>query len=162
MIRNHPHRVTPGPGRLPTPGVGNRPGGVESGSMRSIKALVSVALGLAFCAGTAAASAPIWDPDAAGSGPILSVSITKDARAAPRSTGGEAALQVEQEKPKRAKGKAPANFSATVPVYFHVVTDGRTGSLTNSQIALRSASSTTPSPVARAARTRGSHSCWQE
>jgi hypothetical protein len=42
--------------------------------------------------------------------------------------------QVHADLPARAKNKAPANFSATVPVYFHVITDGATGSLTNSQI----------------------------
>jgi hypothetical protein len=42
--------------------------------------------------------------------------------------------QVHADLPARAKGKAPANFTATVPVYFHVITDGPTGNLTNSQI----------------------------
>jgi hypothetical protein len=37
--------------------------------------------------------------------------------------------------PASAKGKAGQRFSATVPVYFHVVTDGATGALTNDQIA---------------------------
>ena len=36
--------------------------------------------------------------------------------------------------PAAARGKAGANFRATVPVYFHVVTDGSTGSLTSAQI----------------------------
>jgi hypothetical protein len=42
--------------------------------------------------------------------------------------------QVHADLPARAKGKAPANFSATVPVYFHVITDGSTGDLTSSEI----------------------------
>ena len=42
--------------------------------------------------------------------------------------------QVHADLPAKAKGKAPANFSASVPVYFHVITDGATGSLTNSQL----------------------------
>ena len=37
--------------------------------------------------------------------------------------------------PASAKGKAGARFSASVPVYFHVVSDGSIGSLTNAQIA---------------------------
>ena len=37
--------------------------------------------------------------------------------------------------PASAKGKAGRNFKATVPVYFHVVTDGATGALTDAQIA---------------------------
>jgi hypothetical protein len=42
--------------------------------------------------------------------------------------------QVPQDMPASAKGVAKANFSATVPVYFHVITDGATGALTNKQI----------------------------
>src|SRR5688572_9480639 len=41
-------------------------------------------------------------------------------------------VQVHQDLPASAKGKAGADFSATVPVYFHVVTDGAIGSLTRS------------------------------
>jgi Pregnancy-associated plasma protein-A len=41
--------------------------------------------------------------------------------------------------PDSAKGKAGARFSATVPVYFHVVTDGSIGSLTDRQIAAQMA-----------------------
>ena len=36
--------------------------------------------------------------------------------------------------PAAAKGRAGKAFRATVPVYFHVVTDGATGALTNAQI----------------------------
>jgi Pregnancy-associated plasma protein-A len=43
--------------------------------------------------------------------------------------------QTHVDLPASAKGVAKANFSATVPVYFHVVTDGATGALTNRQIA---------------------------
>ena len=39
-----------------------------------------------------------------------------------------------QDLPARAKGKAPANLSATVPVWFHVITDGSIGNLTSQQI----------------------------
>ncbi len=42
--------------------------------------------------------------------------------------------QVHADLPASARGKAPANFSVTVPVYFHVITDGATGNLTSSQI----------------------------
>src|SRR3954451_16057582 len=37
--------------------------------------------------------------------------------------------------PASAKGKAGKRFKATVPVYFHVVTDGAIGRLTDAQIA---------------------------
>ena len=43
--------------------------------------------------------------------------------------------QVAKDLPASAKGKAGADFTATVPVYFHVVTDGATGAVTNRQIA---------------------------
>jgi Pregnancy-associated plasma protein-A len=42
--------------------------------------------------------------------------------------------QVHGDLPASAKGRARATFSTTVPVYFHVITDGATGSLTNRQI----------------------------
>jgi hypothetical protein len=42
--------------------------------------------------------------------------------------------QVHVDLPASAKGRAPANFSTSVPVYFHVITDGAVGSLTTRQI----------------------------
>ncbi|NJD27811.1 MAG: zinc metalloprotease [Chloroflexi bacterium] len=36
--------------------------------------------------------------------------------------------------PARARGKAPADFSVTVPVWFHVITDGSAGQLSDQQI----------------------------
>ena len=43
--------------------------------------------------------------------------------------------QVHQDLPAGAKGKAPSDFTATVPVYFHVVTDGSLGALTDAEVA---------------------------
>jgi hypothetical protein len=43
--------------------------------------------------------------------------------------------EVHEDLPATAKGKAGKNFKATVPVYFHVVTDGATGAVTDDQIA---------------------------
>ena len=43
--------------------------------------------------------------------------------------------QVHADLPGSAKGKAGPRFRATVPVYFHVVTDGSIGALTGEQIA---------------------------
>jgi Pregnancy-associated plasma protein-A len=43
--------------------------------------------------------------------------------------------EVHADLPASAKGKAGESFSASVPVYFHVVTDGSIGALTNRQIA---------------------------
>jgi Pregnancy-associated plasma protein-A len=42
--------------------------------------------------------------------------------------------QVHRDLPASAKAQAGENFSATVPVYFHVITAGSTGSVTNAQI----------------------------
>lgn len=53
--------------------------------------------------------------------------------------GGEAREpelgQTSKDLPASAKGKAGPKFAATVPVYFHVVTDGATGNVTDAQIA---------------------------
>jgi hypothetical protein len=43
--------------------------------------------------------------------------------------------QLHADMPASAKGKAPRTFKVTVPVYFHVITDGTTGALTSAQIA---------------------------
>jgi hypothetical protein len=42
--------------------------------------------------------------------------------------------QTHADLPASAKGEAASNFSALVPVYFHVVTDGAIGALTTRQI----------------------------
>ena len=42
--------------------------------------------------------------------------------------------QVRKDMPASAKGKAGADFSATVPTYIHVITDGGVGNLTAKQI----------------------------
>jgi hypothetical protein len=42
--------------------------------------------------------------------------------------------QARSDMPASAKGLAPADFTATVQVYFHVVTDGALGNLTTRQI----------------------------
>jgi hypothetical protein len=42
--------------------------------------------------------------------------------------------QVHEDLPASARGRARATFRTTVPVYFHVITDGATGSLTSRQI----------------------------
>jgi Pregnancy-associated plasma protein-A len=101
--------------------------------MRSIKVLAAVVFGLAVCAGSAQASAPGSICDPVGSGSFLTDSLAGGA--AGRGAVREPRLdQAHQDLPKKAKGEAGASFSTTVPVYFHVVTDGRIGSLTNAQI----------------------------
>ena len=51
-------------------------------------------------------------------------------------TAREPALNERHEDlPASAKGKAGPAFRATVPVYFHIVTDGATGAVTDAQVA---------------------------
>ena len=58
-----------------------------------------------------------------------------DQRQAGHQSGAiETRLAAHQDLPASAKGKAGDGFEVTVPVYFHVVTDGTTGALTNAQI----------------------------
>jgi hypothetical protein len=56
--------------------------------------------------------------------------VDSDGRVREKDTG-----QVVRDLPKAAKGRAPSNFSVTVPVYWHVVTDGAAGAVTDAQIA---------------------------
>ena len=42
--------------------------------------------------------------------------------------------QVARNVPEAARGRAPSDFSVTVPVYWHVVTEGAAGAITDSQI----------------------------
>ena len=43
--------------------------------------------------------------------------------------------QVADPMPASAVGKAPADFSATVPVYFHIITDGTLGNVSDRDVA---------------------------
>ena len=42
--------------------------------------------------------------------------------------------QLAEDLPASARGKAPGRFRVTVPVYFHVISDGSTGNVSNSAI----------------------------
>ena len=61
-----------------------------------------------------------------------------DQEVAPQGRGGKVRekdlAQTHADLPASAKGKAPANFATTVPVYFHVITNGSLGNLTATQI----------------------------
>ena len=76
--------------------------------------------------------------------------VGRDGVAREKDTG-----QPHKDLPARAKGKAPANLSATVPVWFHVITDGSLGNLTSQQINAQVAVLNTGSAAARVATTAG-------
>ncbi len=42
--------------------------------------------------------------------------------------------QTHRDLPNHAKGRAPSGFGVTVPVWFHVVTDGAVGNLTDREV----------------------------
>ena len=102
--------------------------------MRGVKLVAALALALAVYAaamvGTASGAlareaAQVWNcgPEAAalvGRGGIVREPDLGEAHA---------------DLPASAKGKAGKKFKSTVPVYFHVVSDGSSGNLTNAQIA---------------------------
>jgi len=89
---------------------------------------------------TTGAVAPVGAAAAAAS-PFCSASdlVNAESSAAISTRGGDAREpdlgQVHEDLPAEAKGKASSNFSVTVPVYFHVVTDGATGALADRHIA---------------------------
>ena len=97
--------------------------------------MASVVLGLALGAPAAQASSPASICDPVGTGSVFSDSVTAAGGAAGRGVVREPDLgQVHENLPASAKGRAGKRFSGTVPVYFHVVTDGNTGALTQTQI----------------------------
>ena len=103
--------------------------------MRTPRVVASVVLGLALGAPAAQASTPASICDPVGTGSFFSDSVTAAGAAAGRGAVRDPDLgQVHEDLPGSAKGRAGKRFSATVPVYFHVVTDGSTGALTQTQI----------------------------
>jgi pregnancy-associated plasma protein-A len=106
--------------------------------MRTKRAILAmagavVAVGLAPAGAAAAEPFPYCDPMSAGTRALLTGSTGAIA-----GRGGEIREpelnQTHQDLPASAKGKAPNRMTTTVPVYFHVVTDGSTGALTSKQI----------------------------
>jgi len=106
-----------------------------------------VAIATALCAAVVAASAQGAGtvgvgPDFSICDPVGGVSLlageAEDSLAARGGGGGprEPDLgQPHEDLPASARGRAGSDFGVTVPVYFHVVTDGAKGNLRDSQIA---------------------------
>ena len=101
-------------------------------------ALAALCLSLAgpATASPTASGMPAWacSPEeiaaaGAGSGAEARGGVEGQALVRDKDTG-----EAVRDLPKEAKGRAPSNFSVTVPVYWHVVTDGTAGAVTDTQI----------------------------
>jgi hypothetical protein len=111
--------------------------------MRIAKSLSVLAVsGLTYAAVGVLPAAVVANPAAAASSVFCSASdlvngVSQSAAVSGRgSDAREPDLgEVHEDLPATAKGKAGKNFKVTVPVYFHVVTDGATGAVTSDQIA---------------------------
>ena len=104
--------------------------------MRRVRALPAIAAIMLISTGAGASSGPV--ALAAGS-PFCDPAVST-ARLEPGAARDDGARepdlgQVHEDLPAAAKGKANQRFRATVPVYFHVVTDGATGAVTDADIA---------------------------
>jgi hypothetical protein len=102
--------------------------------MRGVKLILTLALALAVYAaamvgtasgGLAREAAQVWNCDPEASALVGRGGIVREPDLG----------DVHGDLPASAKGKAGKNFKATVPVYFHVVSDGSIGNVTNAQIA---------------------------
>jgi hypothetical protein len=109
--------------------------------MRKARSMVVAGLSLALYA--AVAGAPALADEHSGASfcdPLANPATAFSATAgAIQGRGGDIREpdlgEVHADLPASAKGKAGKAFRATVPVYFHVVTDGATGNVTGAQIA---------------------------
>jgi len=112
--------------------------------MRRVRAALGFAAATAVYAALATAPASgallasttnICDPLAGGS-LLASASASTAGIAGRGGMGREPDLgEIHQDLPASAKGKAGSKFRATIPVYMHIVTDGKVGNVTDAQIA---------------------------
>jgi hypothetical protein len=77
-----------------------------------------------------------WEAEGTGSFDALAVltGVSRTARGAGNVTREPSLNATYEAMPASAKGKGGPNFRATVPVWFHVVTDGQIGNVTQKQI----------------------------
>ena len=104
--------------------------------MSALRRVLTFAAASALALAQAAAPAvALARPDSAGCSPTdIALGIGSSARGGIADSRGQIREmetgQVVDPMPRAAVGAAPANFSVTVPVWFHVIHDGSTGYLT--------------------------------
>ncbi|MEP6760831.1 MAG: zinc metalloprotease [Sporichthyaceae bacterium] len=107
--------------------------------MKSVKTALSVPLAVAMFAFGAITPVGVGASLSAGSAFCDPNVAAESSSAAAQGRGGVVREpdtgDIHADLPASAKGKAGKQFKATVPVYFHSVTDGATGALTDAQIA---------------------------
>jgi hypothetical protein len=126
--------------------------------MKQAKLILALVLGLALYAAATVGSASGAPAAGATTAQSLGCNPTAPTRVflGRGSTLREPDLgQTADDLPASAQGQAEANFSATVPVYFHVVIDGSIGNVTRAQINAQ-VDSTTRSQAEKEARTPAS------
>ena len=133
-------------------------------------ALLAVGLSASGGEGGAGCRGPTSSPGRLRAGPCRSTarrrstgsdrSSWRDRRpAAPVRVGREPTLHETYESlPASAKGKGGKSFRATVPVWFHVISDGSAAVSRKGRSTIRSASSTSASQASMAGRSRASRS----
>ena len=101
-------------------------------SLSAVAAFVLVSTGITgapVATAALAAGSPFCDPSTSAFAGRL---VSSDAGDARNGDSREPDLgEVHEDLPATAKGKANKQFKVTVPVYFHVVTDGTIGALTD-------------------------------
>jgi hypothetical protein len=100
--------------------------------MRWKRTVGVAAVVLLLCSGTTAAQSQAVSPGNEWVGPCAPHEADAHARGGPEREPDLG--QVHEDLPASAKGKAGPGFKVTVPVYFHVVTDGAIGAVTTAQI----------------------------
>jgi hypothetical protein len=109
--------------------------------MRSAKLALSLALAVGCIVPSVASASAPSSTTAALCDPVGATSLFSDSVDAAGLAGRGGQIRepdlggVHKDLPARAKGEAGAAFSATVPVYVHVITDGAIGNVTDAQIA---------------------------
>jgi hypothetical protein len=102
--------------------------------MKRVKLISALALALALYTAATVGTASGARAQTVSAGALNCTTLSASALARGGVVREPDVAQVHTDLPASAQGEAGANFSVTVPVYFHVVTDGTIGNLTRSQI----------------------------